>query len=126
MTPVLEARGITKVFPGTTALGGVGIRLDREKVRALIGENGAGKSTLVSILAGVTQPTSGELLLDGVATRFASARDAIDRGIGIIHQELQLFPDLTVAENLFVGRERCTRWATPIRASCTSSARSSG
>ena len=111
-TPVLEARGITKVFPGTTALAGVDLGLERGCVRALIGENGAGKSTLVSILAGVEQPTSGELLLDGALTRFASARDAIDRGIGIIHQELQLFPDLTVAENLFVGRERCTRWAT--------------
>jgi erythritol transport system ATP-binding protein len=100
------------VFPGTTALGGVDVSLDRGRVRAIIGENGAGKSTLVNILAGVEQPTSGELRLDGVATRFASARDAIDRGIGIIHQELQLFPDLTVAENLFVGRERRTRWAT--------------
>jgi erythritol transport system ATP-binding protein len=111
-TTVLEARAITKVFPGTTALAGVDVGLDRGRVRALIGENGAGKSTLVSILAGVEQPTSGELRLDGVPTRFLSARDAIDRGIGIIHQELQLFPDLTVAENLFVGRERCTRWAT--------------
>jgi erythritol transport system ATP-binding protein len=111
-TPVLEARGITKVFPGTVALGGVGLRLARGRVRALVGENGAGKSTLVSILAGVEQPTSGDLLLDGALTRFTSARDAIDRGIGIIHQELQLFPDLTVAENLFVGRERRTRWAT--------------
>ena len=61
-TPVLEARAITKVFPGTTALAGVDVRLDRGRVRALIGENGAGKSTLVNILAGVEQPTSGELL----------------------------------------------------------------
>jgi erythritol transport system ATP-binding protein len=110
--PVLEARGITKVFPGTVALDGVDVSLDRGRVRALIGENGAGKSTLVNILAGVEQPTSGDLRLDGVVTHVASARDAMDRGIGIIHQELQLFPDLTVAENLFVGRERCTRWAT--------------
>ncbi len=110
--PVLEARGITKVFPGTTALDGVDVRLDRGVVRALIGENGAGKSTLVNILAGVEQPTAGELRLDGKITRFASTRDALARGIGVIHQELQLFPDLTVAENLFVGRERCTRWAT--------------
>jgi erythritol transport system ATP-binding protein len=110
--PVLEARGITKVFPGTTALDGVDVSLHAGGVRALIGENGAGKSTLVSILAGVEQPTSGELRLDGDVVRFGSTRDAIDRGIGIIHQELQLFPDLTVAENLFVGRERCTRWAT--------------
>ncbi len=111
-TPVLEARGISKIFPGTTALDGVDARLDRGVVRALIGENGAGKSTLVNILAGVEQPTTGELRLDGKATRFASTRDALDQGIGVIHQELQLFPDLTVAENLFVGRERCTRWAT--------------
>jgi erythritol transport system ATP-binding protein len=110
--PVLEARAVTKVFPGTTALDGVNLRLDRGVVRALIGENGAGKSTLVNVLAGVEQPTRGGLLLDGEPIRFSSARDALDRGIGIIHQELQLFPDLTVAENLFVGRERCTRWAT--------------
>jgi len=110
--PVLAARGITKVFPGTTALDGVDLRLDRGVVRALIGENGAGKSTLVNILAGVEQPTAGELRLDGTLTRFASTRDGLDQGIGVIHQELQLFPDLTVAENLFVGRERCTRWAT--------------
>jgi erythritol transport system ATP-binding protein len=110
--PVLEARGITKVFPGTTALAGVDVALRRGQVRALIGENGAGKSTLVNILAGVTAPTSGELRLDGAVTRLASARDAIDRGIGMVHQELQLFPDLTVVENLFVGRERRTRWAT--------------
>jgi len=111
-TPVLEARGITKVFPGTTALDGVDVRLDRGVVRALIGENGAGKSTLVNILAGVEQPTTGELRLDGKTTRFASTRDALAQGIGVIHQELQLFPDLTVAENLFVGCERRTRWAT--------------
>jgi erythritol transport system ATP-binding protein len=109
---VLEARGITKVFPGTIALDQVDFRLESGRVRALIGENGAGKSTLVNILAGVEQPTSGELRLDGEPARFASARDALDRGIGMIHQELQLFPDLTVAENLFVGRERCTRWST--------------
>src|SRR4029077_9511851 len=95
-----------------TALAGVDVRLDRGVVRALIGENGAGKSTLVNILAGGEQPTTGELWLDGKATRFASTRDALDRGIAVIHQELQLFPDLTVAENLFVGRDRCTRWAT--------------
>jgi erythritol transport system ATP-binding protein len=109
---VLEARGITKIFAGTTALDRADLRLTGGRIHALIGENGAGKSTLVSILAGVEQPTSGELLLDGVRTRFASAGDALDRGVGIIHQELQLFPDLTVAENLFVGRERRTRWGT--------------
>ena len=120
---ILQARGITKVFPGTIALDGVDVTLDRGRVRALIGENGAGKSTLVNILAGVEQPTSGELLLDDAVTRFVSARDALDRGIGIIHQELQLFPDLTVAENLFVGRERCTTWATLDRRSETEATR---
>jgi erythritol transport system ATP-binding protein len=110
--PILEARRITKIFPGTTALDDVDVRLDRGVVRALIGENGAGKSTLVNILSGVDQPTGGALLLDGRTVRFASTRDALDRGIGIIHQELQLFPDLTVSENLFVGRERLTRWQT--------------
>ena len=114
---VLEARGVTKIFPGTTALDHVDVSLDRGRVRALIGENGAGKSTLVNILAGVEQPTSGEVRLDGDPVRFASARDAIDRGIGIIHQELQLFADLSVAENLFVGRERCTKWSTLDRTS---------
>src|SRR5262245_48634306 len=91
------ARGITKVFPGTTALNDVSLRLEPGRVHALIGENGAGKSTLVNILAGVEQPTSGDLVLDGSVIRFESARDALDRGIAIIHQELQLFPDLTVA-----------------------------
>ncbi len=110
--PILEARQVTKTYDGTTALAGVDFRLERGRVHALIGENGAGKSTLLKILAGIEQPTAGTLWLEGQATRFGSARDASARGISIIHQELQLFPDLTVAENLFVGRERRTRWGT--------------
>jgi len=109
---VLEARQIVTVFDGTVALAGVDFRLDRGRVHALIGENGAGKSTLLKVLAGIEQPTEGRLLVDGHLVRFASTRDAATRGIGMIHQELQLFPDLTVAENLFVGRERRTRWGT--------------
>ena len=113
VTPaVIEARQIVKVFDGTVALAGVDFRLDHGRVHALIGENGAGKSTLLKVLAGIEQPTEGRLLVDGHLVRFASARDAATRGIGMIHQELQLFPDLTVAENLFVGRERRTRWGT--------------
>jgi erythritol transport system ATP-binding protein len=111
-TPILEARGVTKTFPGTVALSDVGFRLDRGSVHALIGENGAGKSTLLRILAGIEQPTSGEVLLDGGPTRFTSARHASASGISIIHQELALFPDLTVVENLFVGSEIRTRWGT--------------
>jgi erythritol transport system ATP-binding protein len=109
---VLEARGVTKTYPGTTALSDVGFRLERGRVHALIGENGAGKSTLLKILAGIEQPTSGEVLLDGQPTRFTSARHASASGISIIHQELALFPDLTVVENLFTGSEIRTRWGT--------------
>jgi erythritol transport system ATP-binding protein len=112
VTPVLEARRIRKVFDGTVALGGVDFRLERGRIHALIGENGAGKSTLLKVLAGIEQPSAGALLVDGEQVRFASARDATARGIGMIHQELQLFPELTVAENVFVGREQRTRWGT--------------
>ncbi len=113
VTPtVLEARQIVKVFDGTVALAGVDFRLDRGRVHALIGENGAGKSTLLKVLAGIEQPTEGQILVDGHVVPFASVRDAAARGIAMIHQELQLFPDLTVRENLFVGRERRTRWGT--------------
>ena len=105
-----EALDVTKRYPGTTALDQVSFAARPGEVHALIGENGAGKSTLVKILAGVEAPTSGRILLDGRPARFASVRDAAAAGIGLIHQELQLFPDLSVAENVFVGRERVTRW----------------
>jgi erythritol transport system ATP-binding protein len=111
-TPVLEARQVTKAYAGTLALAGVDFGLESARVHALIGENGAGKSTLLKILAGVEQPTTGALRLLGQDVRFASAADASARGIGMIHQELQLFPDLTVGENMFVGRELRTRWGT--------------
>ncbi len=109
---VLEARQVTKTFDGTLALAGVDFRLESGRVHALIGENGAGKSTLLKILAGVEQPTSGRLRLHDSDVLFASAGDAAAQGIAMIHQELRLFPDLTVTENLFVGRERRTRWGT--------------
>ena len=111
-TPVLEARAVTKAFAGTQALAGVDLQLEAGRVHALIGENGAGKSTLLKILAGIEQPTTGTLRLHGQDVRFASARDAGASGVGMIHQELQLFPDLSVAETLFVGRERRTRLGT--------------
>jgi erythritol transport system ATP-binding protein len=105
-----EARDITKIYPGTVALKGVSFSARPGEVHALIGENGAGKSTLVRILAGVDQPTEGTLELDGSRVTFASVREAAAAGIGLIHQELALFPDLSVSENVFVGRERLTRW----------------
>jgi erythritol transport system ATP-binding protein len=112
---VLETIAVTKTFGGTVALAGVDVRLEAGRVHAIIGENGAGKSTLMKILAGIEQPTAGSLRLDGADVRFADANAAAARGIAMIHQELRLFPDLTVAENLFVGRERLSRWGTVAR-----------
>lgn len=102
---ILQAKNITKVFPGTVALDNVNFNVYRGKVNVLIGENGAGKSTLMKIIAGVQQATSGELLLEGKEIRLKSPRDAARHGIGIIFQELNLFPNLTVAENIFMARE---------------------
>ena len=97
---ILRAEGIGKAFPGTIALRDVDFEVRRGAVNVLIGENGAGKSTLMKILAGVIPPTSGRLLLNGKEVRFSSVRDAARHGIGIIFQELNLCPNLSVAENL--------------------------
>ena len=94
---------IAKSFGGTTALDDVSFTLQRGKVHALMGENGAGKSTLGKVLAGIHRPDRGEVLLDGKARHFASPRDARRAGIGMVHQELALCPDLSVAENLCLG-----------------------
>lgn len=102
---ILHARQITKVFPGTVALDRVDFQVRRGEVSVLIGENGAGKSTLVKILAGVLQPTSGRLELDGFEIYLHSTRDADAHGIGIIYQELNLFPNLSVTENIFMARD---------------------
>src|SRR4051794_23826292 len=105
MTPVMQARAVSKVFGATHALRGVDFAVERGKVTALFGENGAGKSTLMKILAGIEQPTTGELELDGEPIVLRSAREAADRGIVIIHQELSLFPNLNIADNVFMARE---------------------
>jgi len=102
---LLEARGITKSFPGVRALDGVQITVRSGRLNALLGENGAGKSTLMNILAGVFLPDDGEILLDGRPVRFASPRAARQAGISIIFQELNLVPHLSIAENIFLGRE---------------------
>ena len=102
---ILETVDITQVFPGTIALDHVNFRVHRGKVNALVGENGAGKSTLMNILAGVLQPTSGSILLNGEKIVLKSPRDAPSYGIGIIFQELNLFPNLSVIDNIFAGRE---------------------
>jgi L-arabinose transport system ATP-binding protein len=100
---LLAYRAVGKVFPGVVALDGVSFSVAGGEVRALIGENGAGKSTLLKILGGDYPPDSGALAIQGAPVRFASPRDSRAAGIAIIHQELQLFPDLSVAENLMLG-----------------------
>ncbi|HLU58698.1 MAG TPA: sugar ABC transporter ATP-binding protein [Pseudonocardia sp.] len=104
-TPLLEARGVGKRFPGVQALQDMHIELRRGEVLALVGENGAGKSTLMKLLSGIYTPDEGEFFLDGKPLVVSGPRDALEKGISIIHQEFNLMPDLTVAQNIFIGRE---------------------
>ncbi|MEM8787178.1 MAG: sugar ABC transporter ATP-binding protein [Pseudomonadota bacterium] len=101
--PVLVLRGVTKTFPGVTALADVSLELFAGKVTALVGENGAGKSTVVKILTGIYLPDGGSIEVDGAPMRFATAQDAGDAGVTAIHQETVLFDELSVAENVFLG-----------------------
>ncbi|NNG39334.1 sugar ABC transporter ATP-binding protein [Flexivirga sp. ID2601S] len=103
---LLAMSGIGKSFPGVRALDDMHLDLRRGEVLALVGENGAGKSTLMKVLSGVYQPDAGELRIDGEPRRFATPREAQEAGVGIIFQEFNLMPDLTVAQNIFIGRER--------------------
>ena len=103
--PVLSARDVVKHYGGVQALKGVDFDIYPGTVTTLFGENGAGKSTLMKILSGVEQPTAGQLILDGAPVVFTSTVDARDRGISIIHQELSLSPNMSVADNIFMGRE---------------------
>jgi len=103
---ILRAEGMRKVYPGTVALDDVNFQVHRGKVNVLVGENGAGKSTLMKILAGVEQPSAGRIVMDGKEIRYDSPRDALANGIGIVYQEMNLFPNLSVAENLFANREK--------------------
>lgn len=101
--PILALRDIEKRFPGVHALRGVSFDVRPGEVHALLGENGAGKSTLIKIISGVYQPDSGMMMLDGKPVQFSSPNDAQRRGIATIYQELGLYPELTVAENIFMG-----------------------
>jgi general nucleoside transport system ATP-binding protein len=103
--PVLEMRGITKRFPGVVADDHVDFDLLQGEVHALLGENGAGKSTLMNILYGLYRADEGEILLNGQRVSFNSAKDAIDRGIGMVHQHFMLIPVMTVAENIVLEVE---------------------
>ena len=103
--PLLEMRNISKSFPGVQALNKVNFRLNHGEVHALVGENGAGKSTLMKILSGAYQADSGEILIAGKAVRIKNPRQAQDYGISTIYQEFNLIPQLSVAANVFLGRE---------------------
>lgn len=105
MNNLIEATGITKSFPGTLALNHVGFDLRPGEIHALVGENGAGKSTLMHILAGVLQPDEGRLLVDGEPVEFKDPDQAQQRGISTVFQELALFPNLSVAENVFTNSQ---------------------
>jgi ABC-type sugar transport system ATPase subunit len=107
---LLEIRGLGKRFGAVTALEAVDFSAGRGEVHALTGANGAGKSTLMNVLAGVYPPTSGEIVIDGRAVRFASPAEARAAGVAAVYQELALLPQLTVAENVWLGREPRTRW----------------
>ncbi|CAA9543105.1 MAG: Ribose ABC transport system, ATP-binding protein RbsA [uncultured Thermomicrobiales bacterium] len=103
--PLLRMAGITKLFPGVVALRDVSLEVFPGECLALVGENGAGKSTLMKILSGVYAPDAGEIFLNGEPVALSRPRQAQDLGISIIYQEFNLMPNLTVAENVFVGRE---------------------
>jgi simple sugar transport system ATP-binding protein len=107
---VLEMRGIRKEFPGVVANDAVSFEVRRGEVHALLGENGAGKSTLMNILYGLYRPDRGEIRVDGKAVSFSSARDAMQAGIGMVHQHFTLIPVMTVAENVVLGAEPSKRF----------------
>jgi ribose transport system ATP-binding protein len=101
---MFEVKGISKTFPGVRALDEVSMYLQPGEIHGLIGENGAGKSTLIKIITGLYRPDAGQLLLDGTELHFNSPREAISAGIGAVHQERNLIPRFTVAENILLER----------------------
>ena len=105
MDPVIALRGVTKRFGQIEVLGNVDLDLHAGRVHALAGENGAGKSTLVKMLGGIHQPDGGQILKEGVPIRLPGAAESQRHGIAVVHQHPALFPDLTVAENVFIGRQ---------------------
>ena len=102
---ILTMKGIHKSFPGVHALNGVDLEVRKGEVLALMGENGAGKSTLMKVLTGIYQKDEGEIIYEGKSVEFLSPREAQDAGITIVHQEINMMGQLTVAQNIFIGRE---------------------
>jgi len=107
---ILKMEGIQKSFPGVHVLKNVNLNVRKGTVHALMGENGAGKSTLMKILIGIYTPDGGSVTFDGEELKLANVKNALDKGISMIHQELSPIPEMTVAENIFLGREPSTRW----------------
>src|ERR1700761_3764038 len=103
--PILKMTGVSKRFPGVLALENVHLEVGPSEIHALLGENGAGKSTLLKILSGAQGADAGETELFGEPVAFATPHDAPRAGVGTIHQEIPLAPDMTIAENVFIGRE---------------------
>ena len=114
VAPALEARDVSKRFEAVRALAGVSIDVPNGAVTCLLGDNGAGKSTLIKILSGIFPPDSGKVAVDGAPVSFRSPRDALDRGIACVYQDLAMIPLLPVARNFFLGREP-TRGRGPAR-----------
>ena len=104
MSSFLEASNISKAFDGVQALESVSISIDAGEIHCFVGENGSGKSTLIKIIGGVLKPDSGEIRINGVLFRPARAIDSIRKGIQIIYQDLSLFPNLSVAENISLNQ----------------------
>lgn len=104
MSALLTVAGVSKSYPGVLALDRVNLRLRAGEIHALVGENGAGKSSLIKILTGVTSPDEGEILLDGSPVRFSTPRESLAAGIAVVHQERNLIPRYSVAENIFLDR----------------------
>lgn len=105
---ILEMKSITKLYPGVKALDDVNLQVERGEIHALVGENGAGKSTLMNVLSGTITygDYTGDIIYNGQECQFHSIHDSEKLGIVIIHQELALIPELTIAENMFLGNER--------------------
>ena len=109
-TPLLEVRDLGKNYGNIIALEGVTLDVSRSEVTCVLGDNGAGKSTLIKVLSGVHQHDEGELLVDGEPTRLASPRDALDRGIATVYQDLALVPLMSIWRNFFLGSEPTRGW----------------
>jgi ABC-type sugar transport system ATPase subunit len=106
MTPLVQLRGVSKDFRGVLAISNVDFEIRPGEIHAILGENGAGKSTLMKVLAGVYQPSSGEMLLDGKPAALNSPSDALNRGIAMVFQETNLVPSMSVAQNIYLGDEK--------------------